>query len=57
MSAAEVWLIVAVVLGFFSALVALIGPPTLPPVVVKLGAAALAAAVACTAAGWFVFLP
>lgn len=55
MSAAEIWELAAVVLGFFSAAVTMLSPTG--PVVSRLGSAAIAAAVACVAAGLLIALP
>lgn len=54
MSAAEIWCLVGVVLGFLAAFCALV--PT-PPLVARVGSAALGAAVACIAAGLLIALP
>lgn len=56
MSPAEWWELVAVLLGFFSALVSLAGA-NVPPVVVRIGSAAMPATLACVAAGLLVALP
>lgn len=55
MSAAEWWELIAAVLGFLSALIALLGAS--PPWLAKLGSAALSASLGCIAVGLLIALP